>query len=291
MDKRLVQEKILQKYISHIFQKDGTMKTKISWLAPMIFFCALLLNSSTAVKGHSIHPNGQKGRNPLKPDIPQILEFNVTPNKMYPGQTGSAVFDWRVIPVPGGSAIRSITLTRAEGRGPIVNYSRTDATGRYEMSIPDSLSPGQTSYVLTAENTARKRKSATVTFEVGTIEELRKLITITSITANPNEVQAGTGPFTLDVSIQNRSGVEITGANITVDFQPPMRGSRRVGESRFSRIRTINLAYPVSGVEEFRGVPGEYHVKVYLGGAQLDAATAVMEVIRTIKVYKIMRRR
>ena len=273
------------------------MKMKKDFMVISVLIAASFLFTSLILPGDIVRsdkPEQQKDlKKGMKPDIPQILEFKVDPSKMYPGQTNPAIFSWRVEPVPGGSSMSRITITRAQGNGPMVNYSGTDRDrrGRHEMNVPESQPAGRTTYVLTAENTANNNKSSTVTFEMGTMEELADLIQMDAIYAAPREVPEGSGPFELKVSLLNRSSSAIEGVRITVDLIKPIIGSTRVGESTNITLDKPGRACSVR-VNEIRigDVPGHYDIRAYLKGTLLASGRANMDVVRTIKVYGISMR-
>jgi hypothetical protein len=151
------------------------------------------------------------------PDAPQIREFLVTPNLWLQRERGDVLFRWRVEPGPGGSPIRTVTITRTSGEGPRINHSSTRSIGEYTVSISTMPGEGRSIYsvIATDENLATTTRN--VVFEVKSIVSVRedKDISLVSLETEPAQIREGE-PFTFILRLNNRSGLRIPEVNIPI---------------------------------------------------------------------------
>jgi len=199
------------------------MKAKILIVLLTILFISTLIYAQTQIKGGVIQKGApQQQRGTQISDDPVIREFSLNPTFWLQGQSGEMTFSWRVDPTPGGTPITRITITKTSGNGPAINFSSSDSRGQYKLPIPSSLTQGRTTYALTAVNQAGRTKTETVDFEVTTLDNLRGQITITDVRSNPvefeNTLWGGAAPTPADftITVNNRSGVTITGVEVKI---------------------------------------------------------------------------
>ncbi len=83
-------------------------------------------------------------------DAPQIKEFKITPVAIVKGN--NVVIRWRVEPGRGGTAIKSLAISKLDGSGPAVNLVSSDLSGEFNLSIPATSPEGTSIYGLTAVN-------------------------------------------------------------------------------------------------------------------------------------------
>lgn len=224
-------------------------------------------------------------------DDPVIKEFSIVPNFWISGQSGNGRVNWQVEPISGGSRITQITITKGGGSGPNINYSTTTAPfAGIDMPIPQTAPQGTTTYVLTATNEANRIKTATATFEVGTINTLRENLNIQGVNFNPREVLEGSGPYDFRVTVVNRSDRIFQGINIYIDWVRPILGSRLEAEKSVT-ISPEAQTYTLR-MEGIGALPaGHFRISLSTAGESILSRLADLEVVRTVKYYKIGLRR
>lgn len=159
-------------------------------------------------------------------DNPVIREFSINPSCWLAGQSGNAIFSWRVEPSPGGTSITRITITKTEGAAPGVNTSSSNSSGQYTLDIPSSIGRGRTVYALTAVNKAGNTSTATLNFDVRTLDYLRGEIFVRGFTISPSEILEGTAPVDYIIIVENRSPIAVSEVTVRLNRWPAEHPSR-----------------------------------------------------------------
>lgn len=219
-------------------------------------------------------------------DNPVIKEFSINPSFWLAGQSGNAIFRWRVEPTPGGTNITRVTITKTDGTGPRVSVSSSNSSGQYTLSIPSSIREGRSVYALTAVNQAGNTSTSTLNFEVTTLDALREQISITYFSSSPAEIPGDSSSFDYIVRINNRSQVTVSGVDLLISWSIPFGG---MGEEALSDqiIRPGNNEYRIRSHHKLHSWMIPYINVVYKDGESVANARGKVEVTRTVYYFRL----
>ncbi|HIE41286.1 MAG TPA: hypothetical protein EYP80_01335 [Candidatus Aenigmarchaeota archaeon] len=173
-------------------------------ISGILFFLGSLNLAEATEKFKPIGPMGPRIE---VPDQPVIKEFSVNPQITVTGE--SVTVRWKVEPGPGGSPITRVTIAS----GVAIVYRGNDLSGERSITLGN---PGNIPLAISVENQIGNKVERSIFFQLISLDDLRRQISLQEITTRPSPVVGDRTTFDFNIRINNRSGVRINTLQIRV---------------------------------------------------------------------------